>query len=105
MIEMPVRPVSEAAKEFALRTSMKIKPTFTRPNPYGMSKPKIELPSPKGVTLNFKEEDKVRAPKYGIGTVKTIRPGGADFEVEVSFGEKGTKKFMAGLSKLKKIEE
>ncbi len=105
LIEMPVRPVSEAAKEFALRTSMKIKPTFTKPNPYGMSKPKIELPSPKGVTLNFKEGDKVRAPKYGIGTVKTIRPGGADFEVEVSFGEKGTKKFMAGLSKLKKIEE
>lgn len=105
LIEMPVRPVSEAAKEFALRTSMKIKPTFTKPNPYGMSKPKIELPSPKGVTLNFKEGDKVRAPKYGIGTVKTIRSGGADFEVEVSFGEKGTKKFMAGLSKLKKIEE
>ena len=105
LIEMPVRPVSEAAKEFALRTSMKIKPTFTKPNPYGMSKPKIELPSPKGVTLNFKEGDKVRAPKYGIGTVKTIRPGGADFEVEVSFREKGTKKFMAGLSKLKKIEE
>ena len=105
LIEMPVRPVSEAAKEFALHTSMKIKPTFTKPNPYGMSKPKIELPSPKGVTLNFKEGDKVRAPKYGIGTVKTIRPGGADFEVEVSFGEKGTKKFMAGLSKLKKIEE
>ena len=47
----------------------------------------------------------MRAPKYGIGIVKSISPGGADFEVEVSFGEKGIKKFMAGLSKLKKIEE
>ena len=55
--------------------------------------------------INFKEGDKVRAPKYGIGIVKSISPGGADFEVEVSFGEKGIKKFMAGLSKLKKIEE
>ena len=105
LIEMPVRPISEAAKEFALRSSMKIKPVFTKPNPYGMSKQKTQLPSPKGVVLDFKEGDKVRAPKYGIGVVKAIRPGGADFEVEVSFAEKGTKKFMAGLSKLKKIEE
>ena len=84
---------------------MRIKPTFTRPNPYGMAKPKTDLPSPKNIVLDFKEGDKVRAPKYGIGTVKSILPGGADFEVEVSFGAKGVKKFMAGLSKLKKVEE
>ncbi len=70
-----------------------------------MVKPKIEIPSPKNIVLDFKEGDKVRAPKYGIGTVKSISPGGADFEVEVSFTGKGVKKFMAGLSKLKKIEE
>lgn len=105
LIEMPVRPISAAAKEYALKTKMRIKPTFTRPNPYGMAKPKTDLPSPKNVVLDFKEGDKVRAPKYGIGIVKSILPGGADFEVEVSFGAKGIKKFMAGLSKLKKVEE
>ena len=105
LIEMPVRPISAAAKEYALKTKMRIKPTFTKPNPYGMVKTKVEIPSPKNVEINFKEGDKVRAPKYGIGIVKSISPGGADFEVEVSFGEKGIKKFMAGLSKLKKIEE
>ena len=105
LIEMPVRPISEAAREYALKSSRRIKPTFTKPNPYGMVKPKIEIPSPKNIVLDFKEGDKVRAPKYGIGTVKSISPGGADFEVEVSFTGKGVKKFMAGLSKLKKIEE
>lgn len=105
LLEIPVRPMSTAAKEYALKTKMRIKPTFTRPNPYGMAKPKTDLPSPKNIVLDFKEGDKVRAPKYGIGTVKSILPGGADFEVEVSFGAKGVKKFMAGLSKLKKVEE
>ncbi len=105
LLEIPVRPMSAAAKEYALKTKMRIKPTFTRPNPYGMAKPKTDLPSPKNIVLDFKEGDKVRAPKYGIGTVKSILPGGADFEVEVSFGAKGVKKFMAGLSKLKKVEE
>lgn len=105
LTEMPVRPVSATAREYALKTKMRIKPAFTKPNPYGMIKPKVELPSPKNVVIDFKEGDKVRAPKYGIGVVKSISPGGADFEVEVSFGAKGIKKFMAGLSKLKKIEE
>ena len=40
----------------------------------------------------------------GIGTVKEIKSAGADYEVSVSFTGKGIKKFMAGLSKLKKVE-
>ena len=52
-----------------------------------------------------REQAEVRAPKYGIGTVVSVNPGGADFEVEVSFGAKGTKKFMARLSKLIKVSE
>lgn len=62
------------------------------------------IPAPKDFSLNFAEGDNVRAPKYGIGTVKSINPAGADFEVEVEFKGKGTKKFMAKLSKLIKVD-
>lgn len=68
-------------------------------NPY-----KPELSKPKNVTIDFKIGDMVRAPKYGIGEVKDIKSAGADYEVSVAFTGKGTKKFMAGLSKLKKVE-
>lgn len=105
LIEMPVRPRSEAAKEFALRNSMKLKPAFRSQNHYDLSVSKADIPAPASFTLDFAVGDKVRAPKYGIGTVKSIHNGGADFEVEVSFGEKGVRKFMARLSKLKKITE
>lgn len=107
LVEMPVRPVSEASKEFALKNSMKIQPSLQKRIPYGLqtAKAKASMPAPANVVLNFEVGDKVRAPKYGIGTVKAIRPGGADFEVEVAFEGKGTKKFMARLSKLKKITE
>ena len=79
--------------------------TAKRPTPYGLGNDKKKIPTPTTFVLNFKEGDKVRAPKYGIGTVSSIQPGGADYEVEVSFGEKGVKKFMAKLSRLKKVSE
>ena len=68
-------------------------------NPY-----KTELPKPQNVKPDFEVGDMVRAPKYGIGEVKAITSAGADYEVSVAFSGKGTKKFMAGLSKLKKVE-
>ena len=72
---------------------------------YGLkSKIEAEIPQPKDFKLSFGEGDKVRAPKYGIGVVKSVKPAGADFEVEVSFPSKGTKKFMAKLSKLIKVD-
>ena len=69
------------------------------PKPYA-----AEMPKPTNVTIDFTVGDKVRAPKYGIGEVKSIKNAGKDYEVEVAFTGKGTKKFMAGLSKLKKVE-
>ena len=69
------------------------------PKPYA-----AEMPKPTNVTIDFAVGDKVRAPKYGIGEVKSIKNAGRDYEVEVAFTGKGTKKFMAGLSKLKKVE-
>ena len=64
-----------------------------------------EIPAPKNIKLEFDIGDKVKVPKWGIGTVKSINPAGADFEIGVSFSQKGLKKFMASLSKLKKISE
>ena len=65
---------------------------------------KSERSKPTNVEIDFKVGDKVRAPKYGIGEVKDIKSAGADYEVTVLFTGKGAKKFMAGLSKLKKVE-
>ncbi len=107
LVDQPVRKLSEMAQQMAKRESLRAVPPSKQKiatNPY-LSKIKANIPAPKEVTLNFTVGDKVRAPKYGIGTVKAIAPAGADYEVEVSFPEKGTKKFMATLSKLVKITE
>jgi len=106
LLEIPKRIATGLAQEYAKKNSMKI-PSMTakRPTPYGLGNDKKKMPTTIAFVLDFKEGDKVRAPKYGIGTVSAIQSGGADYEVEVSFGEKGVKKFMAKLSKLKKISE
>ncbi len=106
LVDMPTRQISDMAKKYAMRDSMKISPITTRSknSPYTQSMKK-EIPAPKDFVLDYQAGDKVRAPKYGIGTVKSIQSAGADFEVEVSFEEKGIKKFMAKLSKLKKVTE
>lgn len=108
LIEIPVKPQLSEVGDYIRKSEMRIKPVFTKPNPYGgiAKKPQTAgIPSPKNVTLDYEVGDKVRAPKYGIGIVEKITPGGADFEVTVSFKDKGVKKFMAGLSKLKKVSE
>lgn len=57
-----------------------------------------------GKSIGFEIGDTVRQMKYGKGTVKDIKPAGADFEVTVEFAKIGEKKFMAFLSKLKKVQ-
>lgn len=55
-------------------------------------------------SLDFEVGDTIRQIKYGKGVVKKITSAGADFEVTVDFGpDKGEKKFMGILSKLKKV--
>ncbi len=83
--------------------SMGRKSNYEKPNPYGMGGANSDILKPKNVSMDLSSGDKVRAPKYGIGTVLNIKNAGADYEVEVDFGEKGTKKFMYTLSKLKKV--
>lgn len=119
IVDLPIRKVSDIAQQYASRNSMKFAPITSikqgvKPNEKGYVRPKAttlqevlsnNIPGPKDNTIDFAVGDKVRAPKYGIGEVKSITNGGADFQVEVSFGEKGTKKFMAKLSKLIKVSE
>ena len=62
-----------------------------------------KLVTPKNITLDFEVGDTVMQKKYGEGVVKEISPAGKDYEVSVYFEEHGTKKFMALLSKLKKV--
>lgn len=53
---------------------------------------------------DFKKGDKVRQMKYGLGTVVDVKPAGADTELTVEFEAVGNKKFLASLSKLRKVE-
>jgi len=62
-----------------------------------------QIPTPKNKELDFVIGDSVRQAKYGVGVVKDIKPAGADFEVTVSFPDIPDKKFMAHLSKLKRV--
>ena len=107
LIEMPIEKPKADVNKQGSRNIVRKENKFVRPNPYGINTlgSSIGFPSPQKVELNFEVGDKIRAPKYGIGTVKSIAPGGADFEIEVEFSNIGNKKFMAGLSKLKKIVE
>ena len=110
LVDMPTRQVSEMAKKYDMMTQNKTmtmgrKNTLSPAARFGGVGMKKEMPAPKDFKLDYGVGDKVRAPKYGIGTVVSVNPGGADFEVEVSFGAKGTKKFMARLSKLIKVSE
>ena len=109
LVDMPTRQVSEMAKKYDAMQQTKAvamgrKNTLSPAAKFGVGMKK-EMPAPKDFKLDYGVGDKVRAPKYGIGTVVSVNPGGADFEVEVSFGAKGTKKFMARLSKLIKVSE
>lgn len=55
-------------------------------------------------TLDYKEGDKVKHIKFGVGTVLEIVSGGKDYEVTVDFDNVGVKKMFASFAKLKKID-
>lgn len=62
-----------------------------------------DLPKPTKVVLDYSVGDLVKHGKYGIGQVKKIVPGGADYQVSVNFPSVGEKLLMAGLAGLKKV--
>jgi DNA helicase II / ATP-dependent DNA helicase PcrA len=64
---------------------------------------KKELPTPENVILGYIAGDLVKHSKYGIGQVKMIEAGGADYQVTVNFPSHGIKKLIASFAGLKKI--
>ncbi len=78
---------------------------FFNSKPYTVTKPVTSkaIPSPSGKTLDYDEGDLVKHPKYGIGQVRAIEAGGADFQVTVNFPSHGVKKLIASFAGLKKI--
>ena len=54
--------------------------------------------------LGYKNGDRVKHVKFGIGTVQNIVSGGRDFEVTVKFDTAGVKKMFASFAKLAKID-
>jgi DNA helicase-2/ATP-dependent DNA helicase PcrA len=76
---------------------------FTNENPYKKNKPSITMPVSASASIDFKEGDLVQHKKFGMGQVKKIEPGGADYQVTVNFPSIGMKKLLASLSGLKKI--
>jgi len=74
-----------------------------KPQPNKAMRLNMDILKPKDITLDYSEGDSVKVPKYGVGRVVSISPAGADFEVTVEFEGRGSKKFMAGLSKINKV--
>jgi len=70
---------------------------------FGGKNYRTAMPKPKDKNLDFEIGDTVKQMKYGKGVVKDINSAGADYEVTVEFNGIGVKKFMAHLSKLKKV--
>lgn len=104
LLDMPVNNVPK--KDYTVSktvVTMGRKNGFDKPKPYSMGILNQDILKPKNVDFDLVTGDKVRAPKYGIGTVTDIKNAGADYEVSVDFGEKGSRKFMYALSKLKKV--
>ena len=55
-------------------------------------------------TISFSVSDSVSHPKFGAGTITSVRPMGSDSMLEIDFGDSiGTKKLLQKLSKLTKI--
>ena len=48
--------------------------------------------------------DRVQHRKFGLGVVEAVEPLHADSQVTVQFAKAGTKKLLAGLAGLKKVE-
>jgi len=92
-VSMPgrLRKVQDAAAPISPRRAAVEK----RHNPY-----RKDIPEPKDKPVEFAVGDRVRQMKYGSGTVKSINPAGADYEVTVDFDRAGEKKIMAHLSRL-----
>lgn len=60
------------------------------------------IPKP-SKNINIEVGDLVKHKKFGVGTVKAIQPGGADYQVTIMFTKVGLKKLFLNLSGIVKI--
>ena len=60
--------------------------------------------APVSDTLSYKEGDRVRHIKYGVGTVSSIVKGPRDYQVTVQFDGAGQKIMYAAFAKLQKVD-
>ena len=58
----------------------------------------------KAVVSTWNVGDRVQHRKFGLGIVEAVEPLNADSQVTVQFAKAGTKKLLAGLAGLKKVE-
>lgn len=78
--------------------------SFFKNIPYQLHKENASpLPVRGDISLEYSVGDLVKHAKFGVGQVKIIEPGGADYQVTVNFPSSGVKKLIAGLSGLKKM--
>ncbi|MDO4847342.1 MAG: 3'-5' exonuclease [Clostridiaceae bacterium] len=59
--------------------------------------------APVGASLDYKAGDTVEHAVFGQGVILSTQPMGNDMLLEIAFTERGTKKIMAKMAKLKKI--
>jgi DNA helicase-2/ATP-dependent DNA helicase PcrA len=78
------------------------RPQFEKTKPY-QSVLASNIPAPKGIDLDFSQGDRIKHAKFGEGTVKEIKPAGADYEILIEFDRVGEKKMMSTFAKLTKI--
>ncbi len=77
---------------------------FFSNKPYTVTKAISQaIPTPANVTLDYIAGDLVKHSKYGIGQVKMIEAGGADYQVTVNFPSHGIKKLLASFAGLKRV--
>lgn len=78
------------------------RPQFEKVKPY-QSILTSNIPTPKGVNLDFSQGDRIKHSKFGEGTVMDIKPAGADYEILINFDRVGEKKMMSTFAKLNKL--
>ena len=107
LLDMNVQPKKAEKKERVIPEARKIARAAFEEKPVAFSSnfknAKSGTFSSSAPKPDYEVGDRVRHFKMGAGTVKSIVPGGRDYEVTVEFDSVGVKKMFAGFAKLKRI--
>lgn len=89
----PTSPKSHSKNK--LNTNTFQKPYSMKPRSFGGGNLK---------SLSYHIGDRVKHPRFGLGTVTNINAAGKDYEVTVDFSMSGVKKMMASFAKMEKVD-